>query len=268
MRQLPVSARSTDRAAGVGERTAPGLLIGTAGWSIPRAAGHRCRGDGTHLERYSRVFRCAEINSSFHRPHAATTYAKWAASTPADFRFAVKLPKEITHARKLRRSRVPLERFLEESAGLGMKRGPVLVQLPPSFAFDARVVGRFLNLLRALYSGPVVCEPRHPSWFTQAEPLLARYHVARVAADPPPVAAAREPGGWAGLAYYRLHGSPRTYWSAYDAHRLDDVAAAIRRHTTDAWCVFDNTASGAALENAWSLQQLLSGGEGESIISM
>src|SRR5687768_1118421 len=100
------------------------MFIGTAGWSIPRAAGHRCDGDGTHLQRYARVFSCAEINSSFHRPHAAATYAKWAASTPPDFRFAVKLPKEITHIRKLLRIRTPLERFLEESAGLGAKRGP------------------------------------------------------------------------------------------------------------------------------------------------
>jgi uncharacterized protein YecE (DUF72 family) len=169
----------------------------------------------------------------------------------------VKLPKDITHVRRLRGRRVPLERFLEESAGVGTKRGPVLVQLPPSCAFEARVVARFLAVLRALYAGPVVCEPRHPSWFGEAERLLARYQVARVAADPPPVAAASEPGGWAGLTYYRLHGSPRTYWSAYDQHRLDEVAAAMRRRTNDVWCVFDNTASGAALENAWDLQQML-----------
>ena len=247
-------------AAGVGEASAPQLFIGTAGWSIPRATGHRCPGDGTHLERYARIFRGAEINSSFHRAHAATTYAKWAASTPAGFRFAVKLPKEITHVRKLRRSRAPLERFLDETAGLGSKRGPLLVQLPPSFVFDARVVGRFFTLLRSIYAGPVVCEPRHPSCFEEAEALLVRYHVARVAADPPPVAAAREPGGWPGLAYYRLHGSPRTYWSAYDQRALNDVAAAISRWQSEAWCIFDNTAGGAALGNAYELQRQLRDG--------
>lgn len=236
------------------------LFIGTAGWSIPRAAGHRCPGDGTHLERYASIFRCAEINSSFHRPHAATTYAKWAAATPAGFRFAVKLPKEITHVRKLRQSRAPLERFLEESAGLGSKRGPLLVQLPPSFAFDARVIGRFFTLLRSIYAGPLVCEPRHPSWFEEADALLARHHVARVAADPPPVGAAREPGGWPGIAYYRLHGSPRTYWSAYDHRALNEIATAIGRWHNEAWCIFDNTASGAALENAYDLQRQLRDG--------
>jgi uncharacterized protein YecE (DUF72 family) len=255
VRQLRASARGADRAASVGDESAPRIFIGTAGWSIPRVAGHRCEGDGTHLQRYARVFRCAEINSSFHRPHAATTYARWAASTPAGFRFAVKLPKEITHVRKLCRSRALLERFLEQSAGLGSKRGPLLVQLPPSLAFDARVAARFLTLLRSLYAGPVVCEPRHPSWFQEADALLARHHVARVAADPSPAAAAREPGGWPGLVYYRLHGSPRTYWSSYDQPALDDVAAAITRRHCEAWCIFDNTASGAALENAWDLQR-------------
>ena len=99
------------------------LFIGTAGWSIPRASAGCCPGEGTHLQRYARVFPCAEINSSFHRPHAIATYARWAASTPPHFRFAVKLPRTITHDQKLLRARVPLERFLDESRGLGTKEG-------------------------------------------------------------------------------------------------------------------------------------------------
>ena len=257
MRQLQESARGSDRPPGVSDDGAPNVFVGTAGWSIPRASRHRCEGTGTQLERYARVFPCAEINSSFHRPHAATTYARWAASTPPSFRFAVKLPKQITHIQKLRQSRSALERFLDESAGLGAKRGPLLVQLPPSFAFDARVVGRFLTLLRSRHRGPVVCEPRHETWFTAADALLARYEVARVAADPPPARGAEVPGGWMGLTYFRLHGSPRKYWSSYSPAVLDAVAASMRRCDGETWCVFDNTASGAALENAWELRRLL-----------
>jgi uncharacterized protein YecE (DUF72 family) len=232
------------------------VRIGTAGWSIPRASAHHIAGDGTHLQRYSRVFGCAEINSSFHRPHAAATYAKWAASTPDDFQFAVKLPRAITHDQRLRRARVPLERFLDETAGLGQKRGPLLIQLPPSFAFDGRVVARFFDLVRARYEGPLVCEPRHATWFsTQANAMLVRYAIARVAADPPPAAGAEHPGGWDGLVYFRLHGSPRTYWSSYERPFLNALAATLRAlpPAIDAWCVFDNTATGAALENAWDL---------------
>lgn len=243
-------------AAGNIDGTPRQLFIGTAGWSIPRASGHRCEGEGTHLQRYARVFRCAEINSSFHRPHGATTYAKWAAATPADFRFAVKVPKRITHEQRLRRSRAALEQFLDETSGLGSKRGPLLVQLPPSLEFDARVAGRFFALMRSLHAGPIVCEPRHPSWFGSAEALLVRYQAARVAADPPPAPGANTPGGWRGLTYFRLHGSPRTYWSSYSPAALDDIAQFMRQCSGERWCVFDNTASGAALENAWQLQTI------------
>lgn len=236
------------------------IFIGTAGWSIPRAAAGHFRGEGTHLRRYAQVLPCAEINSSFHRPHAAETYRRWAASTPPSFRFAVKIPRTVTHDRELRATRPLLERFLEESAGLGRKRGPLLVQLPPSLAFDRRVATRFLDLLRAHFDGHVVCEPRHPTWFAPAaDALLVGYEVARVAADPPPAPGAERPGGWSGLMYYRLHGSPRKYWSRYDADALTQLADALRRvpPRVDAWCVFDNTASGAALENAYELVRFL-----------
>jgi uncharacterized protein YecE (DUF72 family) len=236
------------------------IVVGTSGWSIPRAAAAEFAGEGTHLARYGRRLRGAEINSCFYRPHAAATYAKWAAATPDWFQFAVKLPKTITHELKLARARTPLERFLDETAGLGGKRGPVLVQLPPSFAFDTRVAGRFLTLLRARYEGPVVCEPRHATWASAAvDALLSQHRVARVAADPAPFPEAALPGGWPGLVYYRLHGSPRPYWSRYDALRLGAWADALRRVPDDvpAWCVFDNTASGAAVQNAVEIDRLV-----------
>jgi uncharacterized protein YecE (DUF72 family) len=236
---------------------APGrIYIGTAGWSIPRASARRFTGGGTHLSRYARVFGCAEINSSFHRPHAAATYEKWAASVPAGFRFAVKLPRAITHDNALRRARVPLERFLGQVSGLGNKCGLLLVQLPPSHEFDRRVTAKFFDLLRARHTGLVVCEPRHASWFTPAAAALLEGHrIARVAADPAPVTGGEAPGGWPGLVYFRLHGSPRKYWSAYGQEQIAGLARSLRAAPpgVDAWCIFDNTASGAAIENAWEL---------------
>ena len=134
------------------------------------------------------------------------------------------------------------------------------MQLPPSFSFDAAIVSPFLDLVRGEYDGPVVCEPRHPTWFSpQVNSLLDNYRISRVAADPAPVPAAAVPAGWPRVAYFRLHGSPRMYWSRYDDHYIATLADAVRRipYAEEAWCVFDNTASGAALENAWGLHGYL-----------
>jgi uncharacterized protein YecE (DUF72 family) len=234
------------------------IVIGTAGWNIPRRSGERFPGEGTHLQRYARYFGGTEINSSFHRPHARATYQTWAAATPDGFRFAVKLTREITHDARLMRPSVLLKRFLDETSGLGHKRGPILVQLPPSLAFDARIAGRFFDCARRFYDGPLVCEPRHATWaLPGAEKMLTRYRVARVAADPPRVPAFSEPGGWDGIVYFRLHGAPRTYWSPYSTQYLDTLASRLRTaNAAPVWCVFDNTASGAAIENALELQQI------------
>jgi len=236
------------------------IRVGTAGWSIPRAAAAQFDFAGTHLQRYSRLLRCAEINSSFYRPHAAATYARWRDSTPPDFQFAVKMPRSITHELKLRDAREPFAAFLAQSDGLAEKRGPILVQLPPSLSFEVSVVTRFLKLVREVYSGPIVCEPRHATWFTPAvDSLLDRYGISRVAADPPPVPGADVPAGSPRVAYFRLHGSPRKYWSRYDENYSATLAKTIRRVPAgkEVWCVFDNTASGAAIENALELREQL-----------
>ena len=244
-----------------GDRLSMGhdIRIGTAGWSIPRAAALRFDGHGSHLWRYSRHLCCAEINSSFYRPHAAATYAKWRDSTPHGFQFSVKMPRRITHEARLDDIHEPLVAFLAQSAGLAEKRGPLLVQLPPSLAFDTAVATAFLKAVRAVYDGPLVCEPRHATWFSPAvSALLTRYRTSRVAADPPPVPDADTPGGCTGIVYFRLHGSPRKYWSRYDSEVLTALADRVRGiRASPVWCIFDNTASGAAIENALELTNLL-----------
>ncbi len=229
------------------------LYIGTARWTIPRDCARHFAAAGSHLERYSRVFMAAEINSSFHRPHKRSTYERWAASVPPGFRFAVKAPKEITHIARLKDVREALACFLGEAGGLGDKLGPVLFQLPPSLEFDPNLARCFFELLRDLHDGLAVLEPRHRSWFEQApDDLLKEFRIARAAADPAPVPQAAEPGGWRSPVYFRLHGTPRVYYSAYSAIFLRDLSAkisALAQHST-AWCIFDNTAAGAATPNA------------------
>lgn len=235
--------------------------IGSAGWSLPRAEQSNFPAAGSHLERYASRFDAVEINSSFHRPHRPATYARWSAAVPASFRFAVKVPKTITHGLRLRQAGDLLETFLAEASGLGDKLGCLLVQLPPSLEFEPATVGGFFAELRSLSPTALTCEPRHPSWFTpEAEDLLQGLGVARVAADPARVPEAAEPGGWRGLSYYRLHGSPKMYYSAYAEEYLDALAARLRAEAAagrNVWCIFDNTTLGAATRNALDLRSRL-----------
>ena len=244
------------------------MRSGTAGWSIPKDAAASFPGDGQHLQRYARVLNCVEINSSFQRSHRDEVYARWAAQTPPDFRFSVKLPRAVTHEGRLRRAREPLTRFVAETAGLGDRLGVLLVQLPPSFAFEARPVRAFFGLLSELCDAAVVCEPRHASWFTPAaDRVLVASRVSRAAADPARWPEASRPGGWLGpegdgrgaVLYHRWHGAPRMYWSRYETQWLRDRATELKRWPdgADRWCVFDNTAAGQAIWNALELQALL-----------
>lgn len=224
-------------------------IVATAGWSIPRTVADRFPTEGSGLARYASVLPGVEINSTFYRRHKPSTFARWAEAVPAHFRFAVKLARHITHDRKLVEIEEPLRIFLDDIAPLGEKRGPLLCQLPPSLAFDAKVAEIALTAMLKADAGPIVVEPRHESWGGQdAVELLDRLAIGRVMADPPLV--------WTHLdfprppAYLRLHGTPKLYYSSYSD---DDIAAFASRLAADSWCVFDNTASGAAIENALTM---------------
>jgi uncharacterized protein YecE (DUF72 family) len=208
--------------------------------------------------RYAQTFNCVEINSSFHRPHMRKTWERWAATTPADFRFAVKIPKTITHTAKLINTGALLHTFLEQATGLGDKLGPLLIQLPPSLAFDEGTAHEFFNTLRELHTAPAVLEPRHATWFTPAvDRLLRSFEIARVAADPAKASPrAAKPGGYLGLRYFRLHGAPRTYYSEYSETFLNDLAATLQKSSAETWVIFDNTALGHATTNALLLTRL------------
>jgi uncharacterized protein YecE (DUF72 family) len=238
------------------------LYIGCAGWSIPSRHADRFDASGSHLERYAATFSAVEINSSFYSPHQRKTYSRWAQSVPADFRFAVKVPKAITHESRLREPDAALDRFIDEVGGLGDKLGPILVQLPPSLPFADKTVIPFFESVRQRVNWPIVCEPRHASWFKpEVEAALKNCNVGRVAADPAIVPSAADPGGTPALAYFRLHGSPRMYYSAYGYDQIADLARRIkelRRLETVVWCIFDNTAAGEAILNAIELRVRLS----------
>ncbi|RSZ55285.1 DUF72 domain-containing protein [Massilia atriviolacea] len=240
---------------------APGVLrIGCAGWAISREAAAAFDTEGSHLERYARVLGTVEINSSFYRPHQAKTYARWAASVPPAFRFAVKLPRTITHDAGLAGIDPLLDRFAGEASALGEKLGCLLVQLPSASAFDSAIAGDFFARVSERFGCMVACEARHPSWFGEdATELLRRCGITRVIADP----AKGQEGPHVPTTqaiYVRLHGAPRIYYSSYSPDYIAQLARDMAIHARqgrDVWVVFDNTASGAALPNALDLQALM-----------
>ena len=240
------------------------FFIGTAGWSIPKIVRDEFFPEGAvkpdHLKAYAQKFRGVEINSSFYREHEARTYSKWAKTTPDEFRFAIKLAKRFTHEQKLSVDSSDLREVLAGIQNLGEKLGVLLVQIPPKLAFDEAVAEEFFGSLRELYRGPVALEPRHMTWSErEATKLLEEYRVARVVADPDRLGEAPVIRS-ADVCYYRLHGSPKIYYSDYTEKMLSSWARAFRSDAegkSEAWCIFDNTAEGHATPNALRFQELL-----------
>jgi uncharacterized protein YecE (DUF72 family) len=237
------------------------IAVGCAGWSLPREAQHRFDQGGSHLQRYASRFSVTEINSTFHRPHQPRVYERWANAVPADFRFCAKLPKTITHEQRLVNGESLVRQFLDEASPLGAKLACLLVQLPPSLAFDGVIAAGFLEMLRKYWPAKAALEPRHASWFApDANKLMREWEIARVLADPVRHESGRAPGGWPGFVYVRLHGSPRMYYSEYDSSVMVALAKRLRvaqAECDEAWCIFDNTASGAAMTNALQLVEAL-----------
>ena len=236
-------------------------FLGTAGWGIPSRYKDDFPQSGSHLDRYASRLPIAEIDTSFYKPHRRETYERWARSVPDQFRFAVKAPKTMTHEQRLVGCEALADAFLHQAEGLGEKLSVILVQLPPSLAFEPATAGPFFGMLGTKTKTRLVCEPRHSSWFdTDAGVLLTDHRIARVAADPAPVPDAAVPGGWTGLAYFRWHGAPRVYYSEYDAETLDRIGHQVKEAAdsgAEVWGIFDNTAHGHALGNALTLEAMI-----------
>jgi uncharacterized protein YecE (DUF72 family) len=242
--------------------------IGTAAWTLPKDFAAYFSTEGTHLERYARALSAVEINSSFYREHKPATYKKWAASVPSDFRFSVKLSKKFTHIDKLNCDREAVNLVLSGIEELGPKWGALLVQLPPSLAFEAKTAERFFSILRERFGGLIAFEPRHRSWVSpEALALQIDFALTKVFADPEPCPLPTDSKSKTLVeklvrgrpAYLRLHGSPEIYKSNYEPARLREFHSQIghvRDAGAEAWCIFDNTTFGFATANALTLEQM------------
>ncbi|MEV6611401.1 DUF72 domain-containing protein [Kutzneria sp. NPDC051319] len=235
------------------------IRIGTSGWKYPEwRGGFYPKGlvQRRELEFLAGHVNTVEINGTFYSLRTPENYRSWAAQVPADFVFAVKGTREVTHVRRLRGVEEPLKKFFDSGVReLGERLGPVLWQLPDRTAFDPGVVAEFLALL-----DPTVrhaFEVRHESFRDEKFYELAREHN---------VAVVYSEGKWplfdvttADFHYIRLHGAEELYISGYDDEALRGWAARVEELAAegDVFVYFDNTMHGRAPGDAMALAELV-----------
>lgn len=212
------------------------------------------------LSYYARHYDTVEINATFYRYFERSTFAKWRDQTPADFRFTLKAPREITHVRRLHDIDQQLERFTESIVDLRAKIAVLLWQFPPSFKYDdADSLTALVTFLRRLPDDyRQVIEFRHQSWFKEeVYEALNNLNAGFVINDSSRFPAAEVLTG--DLAYLRFHGPTRLYASSYDTAALLRWAKKIREwlQRGAVYTYFNNDYGGRAIRNADELKQLL-----------
>jgi len=241
----------------------PRAWIGTSGWAYDEwgPTFYAGRPRAHWLEQYAQRFDAVEVNATFYHLLPRSTFDHWQEQTPANFRFAIKASRYLTHLRRLDFPLTALARQRDATRGLGRKLKVVLWQLPANLRADAARLEHFLQLLARWGGVRHALEFRHPSWFDEAVRLrLRRARVAIVQSD------AADWPIWRAvstdLVYVRLHGHRQTYVSPYAAATLARWAARCRAWLAEGRQVhvyFDNTAEGHALRDAARLRRRVAG---------
>lgn len=246
------------------------IFIGTSGWHYNDWTGTFYPADivGYHeLTYHARFFNTVENNSSFYRIASEPTYKTWDKMTPPDYKFSIKLNKQITHVNKLQLSEEVRERIryiLDTTQVLGRKTGALLIQLPASFKNDKEKLSAFLDFFTEevrsrSFVFDLAIEFRNRYWFTdEVYAILRKYNVALVAAN-----SSRYPGVrqvTADIAYIRMHGPTKLFASLYSDEQLQELATYIKDISSDVkriYVYFNNDFHGYAIKNAETLQNLL-----------
>jgi uncharacterized protein YecE (DUF72 family) len=240
------------------------LYVGTSGWSYSHWAKGRFYPRGLRsnewLRYFAERFNTVEINASYYRLPKLEMVERWRTQVPGRFRFAVKLWKRITHQKRLSECADDLAAFLDTAAGLGTRRGPLLVQLPPSLHCDAALLRGFLGDLKRAIGRKrwrVTFEFRHASWITPPIiGVLDEFGHALCLADMPRCPITR-PGN-AEFVYVRRHGPEGTYGGCYSSRHIKADARQVAEWLNlgrDVFCYYNNDMDGHALDNARQLRR-------------
>jgi uncharacterized protein YecE (DUF72 family) len=228
--------------------------IGTSGWQYadwrgvlyPKGLPQR-----RWLERYAAAFDTVEVNNTFYGLPVAATPAKWAATVPPHFMFALKMSRYVTHRNDLRHAAAPVRHFMDRLTGIGPHRGPIVVQFPPSRTLDEAGLQTILAAFPS--DARVAVEFRHPSWFVgnSIRALLEGHGAALVWADR---CGRLQNPAWVTTdwLYLRLHGG-RGRAGNYGSTVIDRYASTLATSGHEAYVYFNNDATGNAVRNARAL---------------
>jgi len=238
------------------------VRVGCSGWNYDDWRGRlypEGMGPARWLRRYAEVFDTVEVNSTFYRLPTAASVERWAEQTPADFAFAVKASRYLTHIRRLRDLADGVELLFERIEALvrSQKLGPVVWQLPPNFRRDDE---RLAAALGALPLGRHCFEFRHPSWFTDPVYELLRAHEAALVIGDHPRWPFQERELTTDWTLVRLHHGARGRRGNYSAREIEEWAGRIEgwRRQAEVFIYFNNDWEGFAVNNALALKRRLS----------
>ncbi len=234
--------------------------IGTSGWHYDHWRGRFYPEKLTKtkwLEFYASHFATVELNSSFYRLPSEAAFAAWRDFSPANFTFAVKVSRFITHIKRLRDAGEAIEKFITRAKILDEKLGPLLYQLPPNMHRNDEVLESFLSTLpRGMKH---VFEFRHQSWLEEGVfQILHKYRIGFCIFDMPSISCPLV--ATADFAYIRFHGSAGLYWSCYSDEELASWARKLANLTENLKAIyiyFNNDAEAFAVRNAITLRAYL-----------
>lgn len=205
---------------------------------------------------YCEHFNTYEFNGSFYRFPSVGNLLTWHDKTPAHFEFSIKVPKTITHIRKLNGCDDEIRDFYAVCAdGLQSKLACILWQLPPSFSFTTERLHQLTALLNPDFRNTV--EFRHESWWNPAV-TKAFEHNNIIFCNPSYPRLPHTTEVTSRIGYFRLHGIPELFYSEYSKDELAGLCRAILNAPYEkVYVYFNNTASVAAIKNALVFQDML-----------
>ncbi|MCJ8496646.1 DUF72 domain-containing protein [Chryseobacterium salipaludis] len=210
-----------------------------------------------YLSFYAQYLPAVEINTTFYGTPTPKTLQKWFDSTPADFQFFIKMPKEITHTRRLENIGDLAENFCNHISGhLGRKLAGFLYQLPPSFHYSAENLKSVLAAVVPHYRN--VVEFRHISWWTEEVlQTLEEHGIIFCGVSYPGNIPDEFIINNKEAAYYRMHGVPQLFKSRYDNLFLDKIATEAQNANREVFLFFNNTFGTSGIINAIEMMNLL-----------